>query len=260
MLSLLARALLCVAALGALAFWQRPDGQLHIVFLETAGDAALVQTPGGDYVLIDGGGDPAALATLLGRRIPFWQHTLGAVILTSPDKARLPGQVAALARYHADVALAPPALPQSALAREWLRLLSDQRTPVRDARVGTKLAVGGAAIRVIAGGNDGLALAISYGRTSVLVDLAGITSDVPPATLQPISALAYPWEKAPPQEQLAIWKPKTLIFTTGYQSDKPPLLTIYERAAARAAVYHPKLNGAIELVSDGRQLWVRTER
>lgn len=260
MLSLLVRALLCATMLGAVAWWQRPDGRLHIIFLDTAGDAVLIQTPRGDFVLIDGGADPAALATLIGRRMPFWQHALGAVVLTAPDNARLPGQVAALARYDAALALAPPALPQNALVREWLRLLSDQRTPVRNARPGARLDIGGATIRVLAAGDDtGIALIISYGRTSVLLDPTGATTDAPPE-VRPISALAYPWELALPADLAAAWQPRAIVFTTGYGADEPPLLTMNERAVGGAAVYHPKLNGTIELVSDGRRLWINTER
>src|SRR5438046_9617002 len=88
-----------VAALLVLAWHVRHDSRLHVIFLETKGDAALIQTPAGGYVLLDGGGDPAALTAALGRRMPFWRRTLQAVVLTAPDGAHLPGQVAALAPY-----------------------------------------------------------------------------------------------------------------------------------------------------------------
>src|SRR5207237_7278804 len=97
-----------------------------VVFLETKGDAALIQTPAGGYVLIDGGADPTALATGLGRRMPFWRRTLDVVVLTSRDSMHLPGQIAALARYRAGLALAPPEVgKEGALLAEWLRLLGE---------------------------------------------------------------------------------------------------------------------------------------
>src|SRR6185503_19127785 len=127
---------LLAAALLLLAWRARPDGRLHVIFLATKGDAALIQTPSGGYVLVDGGSDPAALTAALGRRLPFWRRTLDAVVLTASDGAHLPGQVAALARYRAGIALAPPAAKRSATLDEWLRLLGEQRTPVRAARAG----------------------------------------------------------------------------------------------------------------------------
>src|SRR5262245_44664027 len=130
---LIIQILILVAALALLAWHARPDGRLHVVFLETKGDAALIETPDGRYVLLDGGGDPAALAAALGRRLPFWRRTLDMAILTLPDGKRLPGQVAALARYRAALVIAPPVAKPSALVREWLRLLDEQGTPVRAA-------------------------------------------------------------------------------------------------------------------------------
>src|SRR5215211_1961837 len=85
-------------ALVFLAWRSWPDGKLRVIFLETKGDAALIQAPNGSFVLIDGGADPAALAAALGRNMPFWHRTLAAVVLTSTENRYLPGQVAALER------------------------------------------------------------------------------------------------------------------------------------------------------------------
>ncbi|MBF8267135.1 MAG: Lactamase protein [Dehalococcoidia bacterium] len=68
-----------LALLSAATVWTaaltRPDGRLHVTFLDVGqGDAALIVTPGGRQVLIDGGPDSRRLLTLLGERIPFWDH------------------------------------------------------------------------------------------------------------------------------------------------------------------------------------------
>src|SRR5262245_4385633 len=122
---LILQVLIIVAALALLAWRARPDGRLHVIFLETKGDAVLIETPDGRYVLLDGGGDPAALAAALGRRLPFWRRTLDLAILTLPDGKRLPGQIAALARYRVAMTIAPPVAKRGALVREWLRLLDE---------------------------------------------------------------------------------------------------------------------------------------
>src|SRR6476619_7430342 len=115
----------------ALLAWRAwPSHQLRVIFLETKGDAVLIQTPAGGYVLIDGGSDPSALSAALGRQLPFWQRTLDLVMLTSADSAHLPGQVAALARYRAGLAIAPSIAKRSALIDEWRRLLAEQHTPI----------------------------------------------------------------------------------------------------------------------------------
>ena len=264
----LTRIALLIGALGivlaTLAWWQWPDGRLHIFFLETPGDAVLVQTPQRGFVLIDGGADPTALATLLGRRLPFWQRDLDAVVLTLPDAQRLPGQLAALTRYHAGMALAPTALPRNASVQEWQRLLAAQNTPIRIARLGQRIPLGGTTLTVVAldnGDETGLVLRLDYGHTSVLLDGAGDPDD-PQLTQAPraLNALALPWERPLPDTLLAATRPRTLVFTDGYQSKHPALLTTLDRAVGSASVYHERLNGTIELISDGSQMTVHTEK
>jgi len=258
-------ALLAVALL-ALAWRARPDGRLHVIFLETKGDAALIQTPAGGYVLIDGGADPAALTAALGRHLPFWRRTLDAIVLTSPASTHLPGQVAALARYRAGVALAPPAVKRSATFDEWLRLLGDQGTTIRNARAGQRLDLGGATLRVLATGDgdeSGLLLRLDYGANSVVFDHNGgeadeealVASHPPRATL-----LAFPWQRDPHADVVQVLRPQALVFTDGQAADQPVEMTFVDRAIGGAALYHEQLDGAIEWVSDGRRAWVVTER
>jgi competence protein ComEC len=258
-------ALLGIALL-ALAWRARPDGRLHVIFVEGSGDAALIQTPAGGYVLLDGGGDPAALTAALGRRMPFWRRTLDAVVLTAPDGAHLPGQVAALARYRAGLALAPPAVRRRATFDEWLRLLDEQHAPVRTARAGQQLGLGGATLHVLAVGDGdaaGLLLRLDYGATSVVFDQVGGAADEQALAAngpRHASLLAFPWQRDPHTAVVEALRPQSLLFTDGQQADRPVEQTFVERAVNGAALYHERLNGAIEWVSDGRQSWVITER
>jgi beta-lactamase superfamily II metal-dependent hydrolase len=255
------------AALLLLAWRSWPDGRLHVLFLAAGGDAALIQTPAGGYVLIDGGSDPAALVAALGRRMPYWQRNLDAVVLTSSDGRQLPGQIAVLARYHARSALAPPALHRSAATSEWRRLLDEQRTTVSAARPGVRLDLGGAVLRTLSTGNSddgGLLLRIDYGATSVVFDHAASPDQedaiVAAGGVRSASLVAFPWQRDPHNDFLRQLRPGAIVFTDGYQADKPTEQTFLERAVAGAALYHERLNGAIEWVSDGRSARVITER
>jgi beta-lactamase superfamily II metal-dependent hydrolase len=250
-----------VLLLVGLAWWQHPDGRLHVFFLDTPGDAALILTPQGSAVLLDGGADPVALALHLGERLPFWQRNLEAVVLTQGGAQRLPGQVAALERYHVGLALAPAALPDTAPVREWRRLLEQQHTPLRVAQPGDQLALGGALLTVLAAdaaGEDGLVLRLDYGATSVLFGGAsGSTSEAALlAQARPVTVLAYPWQREPGAPLLAAWQPRAVVFTTAYEQQQPAQLTFFERTHA-IPLYHPKLDGTIELVSDGQSACLR---
>ncbi len=91
---------LTALALAGMFLYMRPDGRLHVTFLDVGqGDAVLIQTPAGRQVLIDGGPEASRLLSQLGKQLPFWDRELDAVILTSPDDARLTGLIAVLERY-----------------------------------------------------------------------------------------------------------------------------------------------------------------
>lgn len=259
------RYLAAVALLGLMlagsAWFTRPDGRLRVFFLNTPGDAILVQAPNGGYTLIDSGADPMLLAVELGRRLPFWQRNLEAVVLTRGDGGRLPGQVAALARYRARVALAPPRLPETGAAREWLRLLAEQRTPVRVAQSGDRLNLGGAMLTVLATGDGdeaGLVLRLDYGATSVILGGAGGERDDAAllAGAQPATVLAYPWQRDPLTPLVRAWQPQAIVFTSAYEAHHPAQLTMRERALNGATVYHEKLDGTVTLLSNGRRAWI----
>ncbi len=260
--------LLLALLLAVLAWRARPDGNLHIFFLHAPGDAVLIQSPRGSYVLIDGGADPMALALHLGQRMPFWQRSLAAVVLTQGDEQRVPGQVAALARYRAQMALAPPGITRSAVTEEWLRLLEAQGTPIHAAQAGERLALDGATLTVLAAGpaaEAGLVLRLDYGATSVLFNGAGSELDdaALQASAQPVTVLAYPWQRDLHTPLLTVWQPQAIVFTTAYESSHPAQLTFYERAIGSGSfthnLYHPELDGTIELVSDGRAACIRSE-
>ncbi|MFP4438460.1 MAG: ComEC/Rec2 family competence protein [Chloroflexaceae bacterium] len=258
--------LLLSVALALAAWVARPDGYLRVIFLDTPGDAILIQTPHGGYVLVDGGSKPSQLTLNLGRRMPFWQRSLAAVILTQGDGERMPGQVAALARYRAELALTPPGVSESATAREWLRLLESQDTPIHPARGGERLDLDGILLTVLTAGDGaeaGMVLRLDYGATSVVIHgTTGTPIDemLLPATAQPITALAYPWQREIDTPLLAAWQPQAIIFTSAYAANEPALHTYHERALNGAALYHEKLDGTVTLISDGRRAWIETEK
>ena len=260
------QAAILALVLALLAWRAWPGQQLRVIFLETKGDAVLIQTPAGGYVLIDGGGDPAALSAALGRQLPFWRRTLDLVVLTSADSAHLPGQVAALARYRAGMVIAPATAKRGALIDEWRRLLAEQHTPIRSARAGQRLDIGGATLRVLAvgdGDEGGLVLRLDYGATSVVFDHSGGEADeeaLTAAGLRPASLLVFPWQRDAHNAFVAALRPRAMVLTDGQQADKPIEQTFVERAIGGAALYHERLDGAITWISDGRRAWVETER
>lgn len=249
---------LMIAAFLALAWMQRPDGRLHVFFPALKGDVALVQTPAGRHLLIDGGGDPDALVTALGRRLPFWRRELTLMIVTSTDGQRLPGQVAVLERYRAQRALAPPVAASHATFDAWRQALASSATPLHTLRAGQRLEIDGVTLRVLDCDDQGALLRLDYGATSVVFAHSAAPDMLERQAARRASLLVYPWQRDPHAPLVESLRPAAIVYSDGYQARHAPQQTYHERAIGGARLYHERLDGDIEWVSDGRRAWIRT--
>lgn len=254
--------LCCLLLLGGLAWAGRPDGLMHVYILPGSGDAALIQTPAGRYALVDGGGDPAQLTLLLGRLMPFWRRDLRAAVLTGGGGGRIPGQVAALARYRPAVALAPPELGRGGFAGEWRRLAGGAGAAATLAP-GQRIELDGATLTVLgarAGDEGGAVLLLSYGATRVLFHTGGPAGDADAlrAATRPIDLLVYPWQRDPGAPAVLALAPRAMAFSQAYEAPEPALLSYAARRRFSPLVLHPKADGMIELASDGRRAQIMT--
>ncbi|MBI4282763.1 MAG: DNA internalization-related competence protein ComEC/Rec2 [Chloroflexi bacterium] len=173
-------AMVALALLASAGVWtaalSRPDGQLHVTFLDVGqGDATFIVTPGGRQVLIDGGPDPRRLLTLLGSRMPFWNHSLDLVVLTHPHEDHVSSATEVLRRY--DVALVLERKfdypsPEYAL---WQSTLVERGVPVLQALTGQQIKL-----------DRGLVLEVLYPPDRLL---SGTTSDVNNASV--VTRLVY---------------------------------------------------------------------
>ena len=114
LLALAPAALLWTAALSL------PDGKLHVVFADVGqGDSALITTPGGRSILVDGGPDRLAAARLLGDALSFWDRSVDMVVLTHPHSDHMAGLPEVLRRYNVDHILERTISFKSADYAEW---------------------------------------------------------------------------------------------------------------------------------------------
>lgn len=76
------------------------DGGLVVQFLDVGqGDAALLTTPHGRQMLIDGGPSALDLSRELGATLPHWDRSLDAVLLSHPDEDHIGGLPKVFDRY-----------------------------------------------------------------------------------------------------------------------------------------------------------------
>ncbi|MBE2183432.1 MAG: ComEC/Rec2 family competence protein [Anaerolineae bacterium] len=97
-------AAICILVLMGADLRGRPDGSLHIWFLDMEGkNAVLLQTPDGAHILLDGGDMPSRLLTAIGDRLPFHDQRLEMVFATQPDIQNFGTLPDVLNRYDFDI-------------------------------------------------------------------------------------------------------------------------------------------------------------
>lgn len=270
-------------ALGVIGFAQsRPDGRLHLYFLDVGpGNAILIVTPSGRRALVDGGPDPTALLTGLGNRLPFWERELSLVLLTETASDRLVGAVALLERYRPRMAGRPGRFQDGPGWRRWHALLDGQEIVPLPLQRGIQLDLGdgvwlevlhpaeSAPPDIVPGGpEDALVLRLRYGEFRALLPTAAgpavqrLLQQNEPALASTLLLIPRQAEENALDERfLEAVRPALVIASvgTGYHQN-PDARTLALVHQAGLSLYRTDQQGTIEVVSDGRTVWVTTER
>lgn len=269
-----------VAALAWLGLRGLPDGRLHVYFLDVGqGDAILIRAPDGRQILVDGGPSPTALLNELGDLLPFWDRDLDLVVLTHPDGDHVTGLIPLLDRYRVAQALDVPQSDTAAAAAAWRERLTAAKTPRAYAQRGMRLPVGDLHITVLNPAatplrgtasdenNNAIVLRLDYGQTSLL-----LTGDAETEAEAALLAAGLPLRAdvlkvghhgsngSTSAPFVAAVAPHVAVIQVGagntFGHPNPEVL----KRLAGAQVYRTDQQGRIEVVSDGRRVWVKTGR
>lgn len=98
--------------------WRGAD-YFRVIFFDVGqGDSALIVTPSGQTILIDGGPDARVLKEL-GKVLPFWLRSLDLVVLTHAHDDHLAGLIQVLNRYHVKQILVGAYNNETPLTKAW---------------------------------------------------------------------------------------------------------------------------------------------
>jgi len=246
-----------------------PDGRLHITFLDVgSADAVLIQTPAGRHVLIDGGPSAAAASDELGRRLSPLDHSLDWLVLASTDEnqvASLPRLVQRFPPRNALLGAQAQASFSSASLMQWL---IDQEIPVIDAQDGQALSLGdGARLRVLDLSPRGATLLVEWDMFRMLLPiganadtLARLVDGDLAGQLDVLLLSQSGYAPLTPPELLPVLNPDLVVISVA-PADKDGLPDPATLDALKGySVLRTDLNGWVEVVTDGQQMWVSAAR
>ncbi len=254
----------------------RPDGKLHVWFLDVGGNAVLIESPAGAFILIDGGQNPTRLMAALGDRLPFNQRTLDALFITEEKAADIAALPTLFARYQVHTVLNS----------------GKNDNPEMSAIINTADAAGSSLLTVSAGFSlntaDGVQITIlnpnqppdsktkvdeaalvyrlSYGDVSFILtsDLAAFTeSQLIRSQYMRGSVLQLPShgaDAANPNDFLKAVAPQVAVIEidSGNRAALPAPSTLHRLGSI--PVYRTDQQGTLAFASDGRHLWLGFDR
>jgi competence protein ComEC len=274
-----------LASLSWTAVAAAPSGTLRVVFADIGqGDMALITTPGGHRVVVDGGPNGAAAAGVLGSALRFWERSIDLVVLTHPHSDHVSGLTELLRRYDVRRVLERAVEYDSPQYVEWRRAVDAEDTEVVRARPGQQIAFDdGVRLEVIGPpdrllndtvsdtDNASVVLRLVYGEVSFLLtgDLfedgeafmlrhdIGVDSDV-------LKVAHHGSDSSSSPSFLSAVSPAAAVISAGAENrfghPDQGVLDRLARHVPPGQVYVTSEHGAVTFVTDGRTLSVHTER
>jgi len=244
--------------------------------------AILVQTPNRQDILIDGGPSPQAISLELGKKLSFWDRTIDLVVLTQPQADHITGLVEVLQYYKVKQVIEPRIAYSSAIYQQWLKLVEDKKIEYKIAHDGQEIDLGdGIKIEVLHPpspllqgtsddiDNNGIVLRLSWNKVSFL-----FTADIGKeaewyliaqrANLKStVLKVAHHGSRTSISPGfLAVVDPEVAAISVGTNNNfGHPHTEVVDRLTERLEsdrLYLTSEHGTIELITDGKKLWVKT--
>jgi len=259
------------------------DGRLHVYFLDVGqGDSALIVTPEGKRVLVDGGPEFGGAARALSNHLPRWDRRLDLVAATHLDVDHSRGLLRVLETYRTKSVVAGIPDSDSHLYPQWRRALAEGGLKVLHLSAGQELTLEeGVFLEVLHppavplrgpawdSNNNSLVLRLAYGEVSFLLtgDIEeeaerylvrqgmDLESDV-------LKAGHHGSNSSTTRTFLRAVQPRWAVISAGadnqYGHPHPEVLKRLNEAVGRENVFSTAAEGTIHFTADGKRLWVET--
>ena len=267
------------------------DGKLHVYFFDVGqGDSTLLVTPRGRRILVDGGPDIGGATRALAGPLAPWQRRLDLVALTHLDADHSRGLLKVLETYRVDHVLVGAEDPDNPLYPQWQRTVELGEHKVTRLSAGQTLTLeAGLTLEVLHppavplrgpvwdSNNNSLTLRLVYGDLSFLLagDIeqeaerylmrrAQAGENRPELASQVLKVAHHGSKSSTTAAFLEAVNPRWVVISAGadnpYGHPHPSVVARLEAAVGKDAIYQTALQGTIAFSTDGRRLWVKTER
>jgi competence protein ComEC len=274
-LRFLSLGLLFTVLLAVVWLRQRPDGKLHVSFLDVGqGDAILIESPDGRQMLVDGGEYPSLLLDRIGERLPFWDKTIDLVVATHPDRDHVAGLVDLFESYKVGQVITNGSHEESGTGYFGLVSAAERsETPILGASGGEVIEFGsGVQIEILHAGNlpgseedndQSIVMRLVYEDFSLLLTgdaghtaEAALIRDGKHVQAVVLKAGHHGSNTASGRDFLQAVNPQIVIISGGGEKYDHPHEAVLQRITeTEAAVWRTDELGTIELISDGNQIW-----
>ena len=248
-----------------------PDGRLHLTVLDVStaslsGDALLIQTPEGRYLLVGGGPSAPALSEALGRRLPLNHRQLDYLVIANPADEHIAALPGILERFPPNQVVWAGPTHASSSARYLQSILSEAGMQPIPTQSGQTLDLGnGAILRVLSANARGAVLQLEWRNFSALLPMGMDTESLQslPDRLAPVTALLLAesgYAPINPPAWLEHLHPQVVLLSVspGDHHGLPSPETL--EAVQDYTLLRTDRNGWIELTTDGEQMWVEVEK
>ncbi len=248
-----------------------PDGRLHLTVLDVStaslsGDALLIQTPEGRYLLVGGGPSAPALSEALGRRLPLNHRQLDYLVIANPADEHIAALPGILERFPPNQVVWAGPTHASSSARYLQSILSEAGMQPIPTQSGQTLDLGnGAILRVLSANARGAVLQLEWRNFSALLPMGMDTESLQslPDRLAPVTALLLAesgYAPLNPPAWLERLHPQVVLLSVspGDHHGLPSPETL--EAVQDYTLLRTDRNGWIELTTDGEQMWVEVEK
>ncbi len=261
------------------------DDRLSLTFVDVGqGDGVFIETPSGVQIVVDGGGQPERMVQFLGERMRFADRRIDIVAATHPHEDHIGGLPQVLARYDVHRILERRIAHDSPAYAAWRRAVDSEDAEHIDAQSQQQILLDdgvrietlwppetlptGAALDA---NNAAIVLRVVYGDVSIL-----LTSDIEAETERALLATGVPLDSdalkvahhgsggSTTRAFLDAVSPIAAVISVGadnrYGHPDDAVVAALRETLPPGMLFTTAEHGSVELLTDGKTLWVRTKR